>query len=91
MEEKTTVNVSIEEITFMKHMIGLDKIKPFEKEYVPYRNYAGYSKKEKNHESLVERGLAKVICREMFHEYIYSLTPQGFIFLEKLLNIKIHH
>lgn len=76
-------------ISNMKHILGLNEIKPKNKKYVSYRNWAGYGYKEPIHEKMVEQGYAKVVYKQMFSEYIYSLTPAGIKYLEEILGIKI--
>lgn len=87
--ENKDIDVFKEMIKDMKHMLGLDNIKPNIDSYLAYRNYAGFSQKSPIYEKMVELGFAKVVYKKMFSEYIYFLTPSGINYLEDIIGFKI--
>ena len=89
------IKLSVNQIEFMKHAIGLDnrRVKIKRGKYEAYRNYFTTSEHCDNYrdwEELFTLGLAKKYEQTKSIEYIrYSVSEKGFDLLSKIFGAKI--
>lgn len=79
-------------LAMMQHAIGMDNRSCFtkygEKHFLSYRNYYGLGHENSDWEDWVKHGLANA-CRSK-SGITYSLTCEGYNYLDNLLDIRIH-
>lgn len=89
---KQDLNISARQLKEMQHAIGFNKIKVKNNKYLAWRNYFITSEHDESWDELVIQGLA--IKRDFKigggpNSQCYSVSKEGFKFLENKLNIKI--
>lgn len=89
---KQDLNISARQLKEMQHAIGFNKIKVKNNKYLAWRNYFITSDHDESWDELVIQGLA--IKRDFKlgggpNSQCYSVSKEGFKFLENKLNIKI--
>jgi hypothetical protein len=89
---KQDLDISIRQIDDMKHYIGFNENKVKSDKYYAWRNYFTSSDHDESWDNLVINGLA--VKRDFKldsgrNPQCYSVSREGFKFLENQLNIKI--
>lgn len=89
---KQDLDINVEQIENMKHTIGFNQIKVKDNKYLAWRNYFITDNDNEEWDKLVIQGLA--VKRDFKlgngpNPQCYSVSKEGFKFLENKLNIKI--
>ena len=89
---KQDLDISSEQIKYMKHAIGFNPVKVKNDKYFAWRNYFTTSDNDENWDMLVIQGLA---IKNDFklgggpNPQVYQVSKKGFKFMEDVLNIRI--
>lgn len=84
------MHVTYKQISDMKHAIGFENRRVtgrIHRKYVPYRNYFALSHADPDWEDLCKLGFASK--ESLLTSVMYYVTPDGFIFLERVLGVQI--
>lgn len=89
---KQDLDINLEQFENMQHAIGFNTVKVKDKKYLAWRNYFVTSNDDESWDELVVQGLA--VKRDFKlgsgpNPQCYSISREGFKFLENQLNIKI--
>lgn len=89
---KQDLDISTRQLENMKHAIGFNQVKVKDKKYLSWRNYFTTDDHDEEWDELVIQGLA--VKRDFKlgrgpNPQCYSVSKEGFKFLENQLNIKI--
>lgn len=86
------MHVTYAQISDMKHAIGFENGKitgRIHRKYIPYRNFFTAPGEVLGWEDLCRLGFAVRRSLERYRGVCYSVTPDGFLFLERVTGVQI--